>query len=255
MAVRIRARGFRMGAAAVLALALVSCVGPRASAPDGATGTGASPTASGRTPSAPASDAPHSAPITGTSAETPGAPGSAGPGSKATAGGQGPGAGSAPPGASPSSAAPATPGAAAGPAELPERVSPLTVFYIALDDAGSSGPEVGCGDSVVAVKTPPERFRDQVQPTFERLLADHRATVGQSGLYNALYQSELVYASGSFDGTTITVWLEGAFSVGGVCDIPRIRAQLEYTAIAASGAARAEVLVNGRPLEEELSLR
>jgi hypothetical protein len=46
----------------------------------------------------------------------------------------------------------------------------------------------------------------------------------------------------------------GQFMLGGVCDIPRAKAQLEYTAMAAAGATSAQVFVNGRPIDEVLSL-
>ncbi|WP_245827817.1 hypothetical protein [Sinomonas mesophila] len=159
-----------------------------------------------------------------------------------------------PPGGTPSSAAPLPPTTAPTAAQLPEQVAPLTIFYIAMDDDGASGPRIGCGDSVVATFTAPERFRDQVGPTLRRLFADHRALVGQSGLYNALYQSELKYVAGSYDGSTITVWLTGTFMLAGTCDVPRAKAQIEYSAMAAAGAERAVVYVNGVPLDDVLSL-
>ena len=108
---------------------------------------------------------------------------------------------------------------------------------------------------MVATFTAPERFRDQVGPTLRRLLADHRPLVGQSGLYNALYQSDLEYISGSYDGRTITVWLSGTFMLAGTCDIPRAKAQLEHSAMTAAGAEHAEVYVNGVPLDDVLSLK
>jgi hypothetical protein len=37
-----------------------------------------------------------------------------------------------------------------------------------------------------------------------------------------------------------------------VCDFPRVEAQLTQTAVAAVGAIRAEIYVNGQPLKEAL---
>ncbi len=62
-----------------------------------------------------------------------------------------------------------------------------------------------------------------------------------SGLVNVLYQSNLTYLGGELNGSTITIWLTGQFALGGVCDIPRAKAQLEYTAMAASDATSAQV--------------
>ncbi|WP_427173816.1 hypothetical protein [Arthrobacter sp. 92] len=126
---------------------------------------------------------------------------------------------------------------------------------MAIGDNGISGPKIGCGDSLVATTTAPVRFTDQVGPSIGTLLANKSRDVGMSGLVNALYQSNLTYAGGELDGGTITIWLTGNFMLGGVCDIPRVKAQLEYTAMAAAGATSAQVFVNGRPIDDVLSLK
>ncbi|TNB74290.1 hypothetical protein FHJ30_06030 [Arthrobacter sp. BB-1] len=134
-------------------------------------------------------------------------------------------------------------------------MAPLTVYYVAIDDNGISGPRIGCGDSLVATTTAPVRFTDQVGPSVGALLANKSRDVGMSGLVNVLYQSDLRYVGGELDGSTITIYLEGQFMLGGVCDIPRAKAQLEYTAMTAAGATSARVFVNGRPIDEVLSLK
>ncbi len=141
------------------------------------------------------------------------------------------------------------------PTGLPEQTAPLTIYYVAVDDNGVSGPRIGCGDSLVATTTGPVRFTDQVRPSVETLLANKKRDVGMSGLINVLYQSNLTYLGGELNGSTISIWLSGNFMLGGVCDIPRAKAQLEYTAMAASGATSAQVYVNGRPIDEVLSLK
>lgn len=207
---------------------LTGCFGPPAPAPT----TSAAPTA---TPTATASTPP---PTTSASPTGPASPGTT------TA-------------AAPPSSAPASPPAAEEPAPpgLPEQVAPLTIFYVAIDDNGISGPLIGCGDSLVATTTAPVRFTDQVRPSIETLLANKSRDVGLSGLVNVLYQSNLTYAGGELNGSTITIYLNGQFMLGGVCDTPRAKAQLEYTAMAASGATSAQVFVNGRPIDEVLSLK
>lgn len=160
------------------------------------------------------------------------------------------------PGAPPSSA-PASPPATQQPAptSLPEQTAPLTVYFVAVGDNGVSGPKIGCGDSLVATTTGPVTFTDQVGPSINALLANKGRNVGLSGLINVLYQSNLSYLGGELNGSTITIWLSGQFMLGGVCDIPRAKAQLEYTAMAASGATSAQVLINNRPIDEVLSLK
>ncbi|MBN9129108.1 MAG: GerMN domain-containing protein [Paenarthrobacter ureafaciens] len=141
------------------------------------------------------------------------------------------------------------------PSGLPEQTGPLTVYYVAVGDNGVSGPRIGCGDSLVATTTAPVTYTDQVGPSINALLANKSRDVGLSGLINVLYQSNLSYLGGELNGSTITIWLSGQFMLGGVCDVPRAKAQLEYTAMAASGATSARVFVNNRPIDEVLSLK
>ena len=159
--------------------------------------------------------------------------------------------------AAPPSSAPASPPPTEEPAPtgLPEQIAPLTIYYVAIDDNGVSGPLIGCGDSLVATTTAPVHFTDEVRPSIEALLANKSRDVGLSGLVNVLYQSSLTYTGGELAGSTITIYLTGQFMLGGVCDIPRAKAQLEYTAMAAAGATGARVFVNGRPIDEVLSLK
>ncbi|MFJ6001251.1 hypothetical protein [Arthrobacter sp. NPDC092385] len=141
------------------------------------------------------------------------------------------------------------------PSGLPEQVAPLTIYYVAVGDNGVSGTMIGCGDSLIATTTAPVRFTDQVGPSMETLLANRSRDVGMSGLVNVLYQSSLTYVGGELNGSTISIWLTGQFLLGGVCDIPRAKAQLEYTAMGAAGATSAQVFVNNRPIDEVLSLK
>lgn len=157
----------------------------------------------------------------------------------------------------PPSSATATPAPTPEPTStgFPEQVAPLTVYYVAVGDNGISGPVIGCGDSIIATTTAPVRFTDQVGPSIGTLLANKSRDVGLSGLVNILYQSNLTYLGGELNGSTITIYLTGQFMLAGVCDIPRAKAQLEFTAMAASGATSAQVFVDGRPIDEVLSLK
>ncbi|WP_217509424.1 hypothetical protein [Pseudarthrobacter sp. C4D7] len=236
----------RLSALSVLGLSgllvLTACFGPPAPGP----------TTSSAAPSPTASASP-STTAGGTTTATPTSPGStsAAPTTQAPT----------PPSSAPPSSAPASPPPTQEPSQepaptgLPEQVAPLTVYYVAVGDGGISGPRIGCGDSLVATTTAPVRFTDQVGPSVRTLLANKSRDLGESGLINALYQSNLAYLGGELNGSTISIWLSGQFMLGGVCDIPRAKAQLEYTAMAASGATSAQVFVNGRPIDEVLSLK
>lgn len=107
------------------------------------------------------------------------------------------------------------------------QVTPGTyrMYLIALEDGGKSGPAVGCGDSLVAVDLPVNDLKLAVR----QLLDNHSRTYGQSGLYNALYQSDLQLNRIERTNDGISANLAGKLVLGGECDSPRVKAQLEAT--------------------------
>lgn len=136
---------------------------------------------------------------------------------------------------------------------LESTTSPLTVFYVAIEDRGKSGPLIGCGDSIVATETGPVIYASQVEASMSTLLEDKDAEHGQSGLVNTLSASELTYVSASVSGDTVTVELSGEILSGGTCDDPRIVAQLTHTAMVAAGTGEAVILINGVDVNKYLS--
>jgi hypothetical protein len=87
----------------------------------------------------------------------------------------------------------------------------------------------GCNDRIAYVKTHRDKQTDSVlSDALATLFANKDSNV--LAAYNALWQSTLaVEKIQSTDGTTTEVWLKGTTMSGGVCDDPRIKAQLEYT--------------------------
>lgn len=143
-------------------------------------------------------------------------------------------------------------GAASGSGGGSGIVAGTAVYYVAVDDGGSSGVRFGCNDSLVAVRHADPAIREPLQAAMGHLLSGSGTP---AGLYNALASSALKYVSGYLDGETVVVNLSGAVQPGGVCDIPRIDAQLTHTAVTAAGAVRAEIYVDGVRLADVLSLR
>jgi hypothetical protein len=135
----------------------------------------------------------------------------------------------------------------------------VTAYFVLLDDGGSNGVRFGCNDSLVGVALAGSGGGEPLPAAVNALLEGPAGAVpsrrSDARPYNALAGSDLSFLSGSFDGTTVTVYLAGTLSLGGVCDIPRIEAQLTQTAVTAVGAIRAEIYVNGRALAEALLLR
>ena len=154
-----------------------------------------------------------------------------------------------------------SPSPAAGPERVPAAQSTVTAYFVLLDDGGNNGVRFGCNDSLIGVDQARPAGKEPLPAAMNALLgagsgAGFPATDVPSGreIYNALAGSRLKFLSGSFDGTAVSVYLSGALSLGGVCDIPRLEAQLTQTALAAVGAVRAQVYLNGRPLAEVLRL-
>ncbi|MGO3762379.1 hypothetical protein [Glutamicibacter arilaitensis] len=115
-----------------------------------------------------------------------------------------------------------------------QQTAALTLFYVAVGDDGVAGPEIGCGDSIIATYTGEKTFSDQLAAAMTSLLADKQDTHGESGLRNALSASDLTYVSAQVADDTVTVDLSGLVVSGGVCDDPRIVEQLKYTAMTAA---------------------
>lgn len=137
----------------------------------------------------------------------------------------------------------------------------MTVYYVLLNDGGSNGVRFGCNDSLVGMQEARKAGVEPLPAAINALLAaapdiSPSSPQGKTGpdMYNALAASRLTFLSGTFDGTTVTVYLSGSLNPGGVCDVPRLEAQLTQTAVASVGAVRAEVYVNGQRLADALRL-
>jgi hypothetical protein len=75
------------------------------------------------------------------------------------------------------------------------------------------------------------------------LLSIKNQNYGQSGLYNALYQSALQVDSVSIAGGKASVYLTGTLKMGGECDNPRVQAQLEQTVLQFPTVTEAAIFV------------
>ncbi|HEX2282869.1 MAG TPA: GerMN domain-containing protein, partial [Thermomicrobiales bacterium] len=127
------------------------------------------------------------------------------------------------------------------------------IHLVALGDAGESGMPIGCDDSLIPVEREIEATDDvevKISRTLEILLGIDEEFYGESGLYNALYQSDLMVESVTVAEGTATVNLTGQLLVGGVCDEPRVEEQLRQTVLQFEGVNEAVITLNGGPLFE-----
>ena len=134
-------------------------------------------------------------------------------------------------------------------------VQMVQIYLIAIDDNGQSGSPVGCGDSAVPVQVQIEPTQGVLKAALEALLSIKDQFYGQSGLYNALYQSDLQVDSVKISDGTAEVHLSGSLILGGECDDPRVQAQLEETVLQFPTVTKADIYINGKILADALSLK
>ena len=124
-----------------------------------------------------------------------------------------------------------------------------------MGDNGKTGIPVGCGDSAVPVQVEIPPTQGVLKAALGALLSIKNQSYGQSGLYNALYQSNLQVDSISIDGGKASVYLTGTLIMGGECDVPRIQTQLEQTVLQFPTVKEAAIFINGKSLADVLSLK
>lgn len=129
----------------------------------------------------------------------------------------------------------------------------VKIFLIALEDNGQSGTVVGCGDSVVPVTVTIPQTQGVLRAALEKLFSAKQQYYGESGFYNALYQSDLQVEGVNIIQGTATIRLTGNVVLGGACDAPRLEAQIEQTALQFSTVSEVEILIEDVPLEDVLS--
>lgn len=128
--------------------------------------------------------------------------------------------------------------------------------FIALEDAGKSGQEVGCGDSLVSVTRRIPVTKTPLRAAYEQLISLHDQYYGQSGLYNSLYQSHLKIVEVTLDGQgTAHIALAGTYTFSGECDNPRFKAQLEAVARQFPTVKHTDITINNKKLDDIVSLK
>ncbi|MCJ7723248.1 MAG: GerMN domain-containing protein [Anaerolineales bacterium] len=145
------------------------------------------------------------------------------------------------------------------PTLVPTQQTPIrqmvNIYLIALEDNGISGKLVGCGDSVIPIQVEIPPTQGVLRAALEALLTTKDQYYGESGLYNALYQSDLQLAGVTIEGVKAIIHLTGTLMLGGVCDNPRVEAQIEETALQFSTVNDVSVFINDKLLEEVISLK
>ncbi|ODA39227.1 GerMN domain-containing protein [Desulfosporosinus sp. BG] len=131
----------------------------------------------------------------------------------------------------------------------------VKIFLIALDDKGKSGQDIGTGDSLVPVVRTIPTPNAPLKGAFDELLALKEPYYGQSGLYNALYRSDLKLVKAMITNGKAEIYLSGSLTLGGIMDNPRVENQLNATALQFSTVHEVQIYLNDKTLKDALSLK
>lgn len=127
------------------------------------------------------------------------------------------------------------------------------MYLVALEDGGQSGELIGCNDSIVPVEI---TFAPTIAPltaALNHMFSLSEQMYGQSGLYNVFYNSNVSVAGINIVNRQATINITGDLTIGGVCDEPRIEAQIRATALQFSTIDAVVILYDGVPLNEHFS--
>lgn len=129
----------------------------------------------------------------------------------------------------------------------------VKLFFVRLSDEGKIGPKIGCGDSLVSADVSVASTNPDPSDALSTLFAIKDREYGTSKLYNALSQANLSVSSVIITDGVANVVLTGQLSLGGVCDSPRVKAQIEETVKQFPEVKSVKVTVNGKDLDTVLS--
>lgn len=127
------------------------------------------------------------------------------------------------------------------------------IYLTAVGDGGQSGALIGCNDSVVPHRV---NFSPTVAPLTSALNAMFSSDsfyFPGTNLYNVFYQSDLAVQGIDIENGTAFISLTGNLLLSGACDSPRVRAQIEQTALQFSTINSVIITLNGQPLDQVLS--
>jgi sporulation and spore germination protein len=132
------------------------------------------------------------------------------------------------------------------------RSQEVRVYLVAVGDNGRAGKKIGCDDSLVAVTRPIKSTAAPLKAALQELLSTPSQSSGSPKLENFWKGQNLKLTSVSIRGNTATIRISGEVYVAGVCDEPRIEAQIEETARQFPNVKRVNVFIGKRSLAEAI---
>jgi hypothetical protein len=126
----------------------------------------------------------------------------------------------------------------------------IKVYFIDIENKRGSTDIIGCGDSVAPITTSiakkGKQTADLVKTALDYLFETKEQFPGKGGLYNSLYQSSLTFDRVVIDQGKASVYLKGEMALGGTCDDPRAKTQLERTVKQFSEITEVQFYLNGQ---------
>lgn len=137
---------------------------------------------------------------------------------------------------------------------------PAELYFIKLEDKGANGELIGCDDSVIPVETEIPSSYDKyanIKESLEKLLSIKEREYGDEKLYNAMAGLKLKVDNVIDAENSTKVMLVGEYQISGVCEIPRIKAQILETAsqFQEEDENNVEIYINGRAFDEVFSMK
>ena len=119
----------------------------------------------------------------------------------------------------------------------PAQTTEVKIAVIALNDAGKNGPKIGCDDSMVYIGIILSQGTTQpLNEAMRQLFEYGTETVAEPGIGQDLYNvipkmKDLKFGRATLENGVAKLYLTGnTAGLGGVCDSPRVQAQIEGTA-------------------------
>jgi hypothetical protein len=133
--------------------------------------------------------------------------------------------------------------------------SRVNIYVVDLEGGGQGGSAtIGCGDALAVVRRDITTNGGVLKGALTELFSLKSQYYGESGYYNALYQSNLKVDSAAVDANgKATVKLSGTAKSGGVCDDPRIVEQIKATVKQFPTVKTMDISINGRSLNTYFS--
>jgi hypothetical protein len=124
----------------------------------------------------------------------------------------------------------------------------IKIYLVAVGDDGKTGKKIGCGDSLIAVTRTIKKSAAPLTAAIRELLQTPQHPDGSSNLENFWKGRNLKVRSVSIVNGTATIRLSGELSVAGICDEPRIEAQIDATARQFPTVKRVKVFIGKQTL-------